>query len=282
MFEFRCESCGHQTAVEETMAGTTTVCEHCQVTMQIPFPPLELPQQVTSGGSVVHLHEPAMSSWQPALGNDTHIERIADHIETHLGEIETVWHELVSDLVHIDIHCIAPTEDRPFRTLVTSGMSERRMHVPDDALEYRYLELMICLPPDWPVTQEALADENHYWPIRGLKRLARFPHQYDTWLFYGHTVPNGEPPAPLAQNNQFTGWLLMPPQLAPDLFLELEINEQTSVHFAALYPLYDAEMQLKLDAGTEVLFERMIQNGVTELVDVDRKNVAIDDYGALD
>ena len=216
------------------------------------------------------------------LGSDERIQRISDHVETHLGEIDGVWHELVSDQVHIDIHCVAPTEDRPFRTLVTSGMSQHPMAVPREALGYEYLELMICLPPDWPVTQEALADENYYWPIRWLKRLARLPHAHETWLFDGHTIPNGDPPEPMAAKTLFIGWLLMPPRLAPDLFQELEIDSQTKIHFAALYPLYDEEMQLKLDSGTEVLFERMMKRGITELLDVNRPNVALGEYGALD
>lgn len=282
MIEFRCKSCGKLRSAEESAAGQSTACEHCNAKMETPFPPLELPQEITAGGSVVHRHEPGMRDREPTQGSDSNIERISQHIEEHIGEIEGVWHEIVSDLVHIDIHSVAPTEDRPFRTLVTSGMSDLAMTTPDDATEYQFLELMICLPDDWPVSEKAFADENNYWPARWLKRLARFPHEYDTWLFYGHTLPNGEPPKPFAENNHFTGWLLMPPRLAPDMFQELEVDEDRTIHFAALFPLFEEEMQLKLEFGTEVLFERMVRNKVTELLDIHRENVALSDYGSLD
>ena len=29
-----------------------------------------------------------------------------------------------------------------------------------------------------------------FWPIQMLKFLARFPHEYKTWLGWGHTIPN--------------------------------------------------------------------------------------------
>lgn len=281
MIEYRCEACGARHAVAEAHGGESVPCPQCEHVMQIPYPPLELPVEVTSGGSVVHCHEPGHRDWQPAMGNDRLVERITEHIETHLGSIDGVLHEIVSDLVHVDIHCIEPTEDRPFRSLITSGMSERPMSVPDDARDLRHLELMLCLPADWPMSQEALADENNYWPIRWLKRLARFPHEFDTWLFDGHTIPNGEPPANLADNNAFRGWIVMPPRLAPDLFCKLEEEGEPTIHFAAVYPLYEEELQLKLEFGTEVLFERLVQQGVTELIDVERPNVALGEYGAL-
>ena len=71
------------------------------------------------------------------------------------------------------------------------------MNVPDGWEDYRYAEMMICLPPDWNMDQRAWNDERHYWPIRLLKTLARLPHEYNTWLSDCHTMPNGDPPETL-------------------------------------------------------------------------------------
>ena len=78
----------------------------------------------------------------------------------------------LSDLVHIDIHMVEPTPEKNYYTLVTSGMSDRPMNAPAECGELRYAEIAISLPPDWPLTQEAFADENNYWPLRWLKILA--------------------------------------------------------------------------------------------------------------
>ena len=52
--------------------------------------------------------------------------------------------------------------------------------------------------------------------MRWLKQLARMPHEYDTWLWTGHTVPNFDPPEPYDESTSLCGALVMPPMLVPD------------------------------------------------------------------
>lgn len=124
------------------------------------------------------------------------LEAVEKHITHHLGEPATVFHELVSTTVHIDIHIVPATAERPWVSLVTSGMSDLPMTVPEGMEEWKFAELMIRVPADWPLDQESFKNEAHYWPIRWLKQLARLPHEYQSWLCYGHSIPNGDPPSP--------------------------------------------------------------------------------------
>jgi hypothetical protein len=186
--------------------------------------------------------------------------------------VESVFHELVSDLVHIDLHWVPPQPERDYHTLVTTGMSDRPMTVPAGAEDFRYAELVIGLPREWPLSEGAFQDERNYWPVRWMKQLARFPHEYQTWLAPAHTVPNGDPPQPFAPNTGFCCWLLWPPALTAEEFVELKIDEHKTVHFMALIPLYEEEMQLKLSEGVDPLIDRLAEAGVTELLDVGRKN----------
>ncbi|MQA64140.1 MAG: hypothetical protein GEU86_22400 [Actinophytocola sp.] len=57
---------------------------------------------------------------------------------------------------------------------------------------------MLCLPADWPLTQAALQEERTGWPVDVLKRVARLPHEYATWIGEWHSVPNGDPAMPYA------------------------------------------------------------------------------------
>ena len=82
-----------------------------------------------------------------ATGNPKLIRAVARHIERHIGPVHFVFHEATPRLVHIDIHHVAPTEERPFHTLVTSGMSERRMRVPGEKRNHAFAELFLRLPP---------------------------------------------------------------------------------------------------------------------------------------
>ncbi|MGE0706538.1 MAG: suppressor of fused domain protein [Planctomycetota bacterium] len=235
----------------------------------------EEPSEVTPGGSRVYHYGSRTVPEHEAHGDAEHIDRISAHIEQHLGKVDLVFHELVSDLVHIDVHLVRASDERPFHTLVTSGMSEVPMHGrgPEGAFK-AWAELCVSLPSEWPLEQEAFRDEAVFWPLRWLKRLARFPHEYDTWLGWGHTLPNGDPPEPLGPGTDFVGWLVLPPLDAPAEFLSLDIGHGRQVDFFAIYPLYAEEMELKLERGTDALLDLFAQHDVSDVIQVGRPNVA--------
>jgi hypothetical protein len=125
--------------------------------------------EFSESGQPIYRHKERKREFEFAVGDEQSIELISEHIEKHLGTPATVFHELISDLVHIDVHIVAPTEERPFYSLITSGMSDKPMNAPEGAEEFRYAELMICLPADWPMTQEEWKqDADSFWPIQSL------------------------------------------------------------------------------------------------------------------
>jgi hypothetical protein len=216
---------------------------------------------------------------QPADDTD-YVDAIVEHITKQVGPITNVFQEMHSDVVRIDLLVVGPQDDRQFTTLVTCGMSELPMRVPlenpdDLALipELRYAELLLALPPDWPLTPESFQDESNYWPLRWLKRLARLPHQMDGWLALGHTVPNGDPPQPLGPNTVFAGWLIDEPVVLPRDLIKLRVGQRV-INFYAAVPLYADEMDLKLKEGGGALGRRLDRAKVSEVVEVSRKSVA--------
>jgi hypothetical protein len=231
-------------------------------------------QELSEGGQPIFRHKPREKAFDLVTGDEQSIQAIVDHIETHLGKIDMVFHELISDLVHIDVHEIKPTPERNFWTLVTTGMSDRPMTVPDGVDDARFAELMICLPPSWKVSEKGFQEEANYWPIRLLKILSRLPHEYDTWLAPGHTVPNGDPPEPYVPKTEFCCALVVNPLTTPPEFDQLEVAPGKVVHFLAVIPLYLEEVDLKLKSGSEELFQKLEKQGVTELLKPGRKNVA--------
>jgi len=270
--EFRCPACTKRYKVDEKYSGKKTKCKACDQPMEVPFPPLELPEEVTAGGSTVYRHEARMRDFKPTVGEGDNIEAIDAHITKHIGPVKSVWHELISDMVHVDIHFVAPSEKRPWNTLVTSGMSDLPMHCPPEVSQFAHAEVMVCLPPEWKLDEESLKDDRNYWPLYWLKSLARFPHEYETWLFEGHTIPNGDPAEPLFEGSGFVGWMLYWPVLADEKFYELKISAEKTIYFLAIYPLFQGEMDLKLKKGVETLAKRFDKYQVTELIDVDRKD----------
>jgi hypothetical protein len=175
--------------------------------------------------------------------------------------------------VHIDVHQVAPTAERPYWTLITSGMSDKPMPAPPGCEEWRYAELMLCLPKEWKMDQTDFKDEANYWPIRWLKTLARFPHEYQAWLSWGHTMPNGDPPEPIHETIPFSGMLLLRPRSVRKEFWNLKIRENKTIRFFSVIPLYASEMDLKLRLGAEALETRLLAKNVTELVNPRRPDV---------
>lgn len=228
---------------------------------------------VSEGGSTLYRHQPRASGLVAPDMSESNLRAIDQHLEEHFGKVDGVWHELVSDLVHIDIHVIYPTPERPWYTLVTSGMSDLAMHPPKGAEEYQHAELLLCLPPTWKLGEENFKDERNYWPIRWLKMLARLPHEYTTWLSYWHTIPNGDPPEPLADDTKLAGFMLVPPMTTSVEFHELLVPPARTIRFLAAVPLTAAEMNFKLKAGAEALMDRLEKAKVTELVNPARKSV---------
>nr|WP_246418078.1 suppressor of fused domain protein [Haloferula luteola] len=201
------------------------------------------------------------------------LEEIDAHLMKHLGEVSWVFHEIVSTTIHLDLHIIPPTEARPWNTLVTTGMSEIPMNVPEGAEPFRLAELLIRLPADWPLRHEDFEKEEFYWPLRWLKILARFAHEYQTWLGYGHTVPNGNPPKPVVDSVPFVGMLLAAPMEVPEGFSPMMLSDGHPVHFWSMIPITAEEMDFKLKHGADALLERLLAAGHSDLLNVHRESV---------
>lgn len=233
---------------------------------------------VSMSGAPIFRYTDGEKEWEAPHGEEC-IEEISDHIEACIGEVSMVFHELISDTVHIDVHHVKPTKERPFHTLITSGMSDLAMNVPKEVDSTRYMELMVTLPENWKIDEESFKDEIWYWPIRQLKYLARFPHKYETWLGWGHTIPNGDPAENFADNTDLSGVIILPSINVTNEFFELKIDENKIIEFFSIVPLYNEEMNLKLAKGTDLLLEKFDKNSVSDVINISRKNVAKKRFG---
>jgi hypothetical protein len=197
-------------------------------------------------------------------GDSDLIDAIDAHVQEHIGSVNDVFHQIDSPWVHVDIHCVEPNEERPWHTFVTSGMSERPMATKDPAL--RYAELVLSLPPSWPVREAG-------WPLGLLQDLAELPHRFETLLWSGHTIPNGDPPEPYAAGTQLCCALIGPTLLLPDEFTHLSAAGR-DITFLGVILLTEAEMQLKLEHGLDALYDKLDEAEVSEMVQADRASAA--------
>ena len=243
-------------------------------------------REVSPGGSNIYRHTGEGKAFEFSAGDFELIEEVSAHMDRVLGPSAQVFHEIISHLVHVDVHIVEPTEARPHFVLYTTGMSERPMTVPEQQMResgadpdaFRYAELLIALPRDWfgsgGYAQANLKDERVYWPIRMLKFLARMPHEYDTWFGAFHTIPNGDPPQPVAKGTGLAGVIILPAVMLDEADRVATLSDGRRVNLLQLFPLYPEEFDLKLRDGSDALMAAMDQRGISWIVDTNRPSVA--------
>lgn len=177
------------------------------------------------------------------------ISAVENYITEKYGEYTSVYHEIYSPDIHVDICIIPPSVRNDFYTLVTMGMGARKMEAPPELanMGVERAELVIYLPGDWEIRGK---EEEWYWPLRLLKSVARLPIINGTWLGNFHSIDNVDAFAP---NTKLCGTMLL--DESGDAPCILPNDEK--VRFYRLLPLYREEIKYKIDLGADKLLEIM-------------------------
>ena len=205
----------------------------------------------------------------PEFYTEAELEALQAHISEHFGEVNQVIHEVVSPDIHVDLAVIEPKQESDHYIVCTMGMGAHRMNVPYNMRGHGLdrAELFLTLPKHWNLESE---DETDYWPLRWLKILARLPIQEDTWLGYGHTVPNKKA---FADNTELSGVILTGAAGFGEEACECTLPDGNCVTFYRVIPLYEEEMKYKLEYGADALLDLMKEEDLSDVLDVNRVNV---------
>ena len=201
------------------------------------------------------------------------MDKLSAYIEQQYGKFETVGHEVASPDIHCDIVIVPPTEEQPYYKLVTMGAGAYKMNVPKglsgvcDRAEY-----VVYLPKDWNLESDK---EEDWWPIRMLKTVARLPVRTNDWLYIGHTVNLTGDGSPVAANTEFNSCALFvsvgkDSQVVEPLKLGLFGKK---VAFYQLYPLYQEELEYKLEHSFDDLIDKIDDEDLFDhVINIRRKN----------
>jgi hypothetical protein len=222
--------------------------------------------EITPGGSIVHRHTAA--SWSPTqIGfsgkSSARFGETRDRVYLErFGEAKTVSHEVLPLIPHIDImEYHRAGKNGPVCVLVTSGMSDLAMKVPAKTEAPRRIELIFyCTEP-----------RQEY--IDTLRWLAHFPHDQKTWIGALHTIPNGNPPAPMWGTVSLDTIFLLPPIVIKDQNLQNDlVLDGDGVEFVWIAPITTAECNLKLAQGSDVLLDLFQSNRHPHVFSGDRSS----------
>lgn len=208
---------------------------------------------------------------------DHQTEALVAHLERHVAPVETVFAEIVSETVHVDVIFTAAVPQLPYRVAMTSGLSDLPMRVPAGAEHLRHAELFVLLPREWPIDEASFADDRWFWPIATLRGLARLPHEHGSYFAYGHTLGNGEPPAPYHPSTRLAGAVLLTAPNLPHAFHAVTLHGTAgprNVQLLAFVALHAEEIALVRAQGLDALTQRLLATGVDAVLRIDRPNVA--------
>ena len=209
------------------------------------------PHEKSPGGSNIIRHENRHESWKTRIGFTKESAEFAEARESvyerFFGKAASVFHEVIPLIPHIDVYTFDRGHNgRNFYTLVTGGMKNLEMSVPVDVRRKRW--------PDGAARRVELifyCSEPKEEYLKTIKWLARFPHDWKTWIGPGHTLPTENIPAPLWGNPVLNTILFMPTIVRPDATLSDELTlAGEPVDFLWVVPLTTPECNLKLEKGS--------------------------------
>lgn len=175
------------------------------------------------------------------------------------GPYSTVSHELLPVVPHIDVYIHPPHGDRDFTTLVTGGMSDRRMNKPPGPAPPR-AELLLYVDQ---------AKEEH---VRLLRFLAQLPFRQNTWYSISSTMTNGSPPQPAFEGSALDCYLFMPPIVGTDGQLSQSLRiESDAVEILWVMPITNAERQFNIDQSFDAFLDVLDKKSHPPILNPKRK-----------
>lgn len=191
-------------------------------------------------------------------------KEFVEYLENEVGEISKLsLKEIVGDL---EIVSIDPSDDIPWRTLLTYGVSKTEMETSEDDL--KYCEFAIQVPSDWPLDNESLKKQEYFWPIVWLRKLSNYPFETNTLLKDQNTI-SGDDTKSFAPNTKLNSFLLIQD---PDLHGTMLSNNKF-INIYTLIPLYHEECEDIKKNGVVPVLTKFEENVIGQTVEIDRPNV---------
>lgn len=191
----------------------------------------------------------------------------ADVLDAHFQGLfperdERVFYEGDKDVLPLEVHVLEARNSQEFHVLYTVGMSSHKMNLPQELLpQYESLarcELMTLLPYEWKleIPEDKVLDNRTWWVVRLLEYLSAFPKNENTWLGWGHIIPNSEDFVSYADNTKLSGVILGAMQ---EQVSQVARTEDLPIQVYTLIPLYKSEMEFAQTEGIPKLMEKLAE-----------------------
>lgn len=188
------------------------------------------------------------------------IQRFGEH---RVIDIPTIEGEIPLLLLDLELKS-------PVMVLMTNGLSDYKMPVPEKMQERTYNEIYFCLPSYWE--WQDLENPQTNWVFKWIQTLAKFVVEKETWFGHGHTIPCGKIPESLSSTMLQKYFFFSDPMLLSGELTPVKVGEK-EVHFLSIIPIFKDEMDYKQSRGTFKFGTKLINKGVSEKLDDYRGSV---------
>jgi hypothetical protein len=196
-----------------------------------------------------------MTSFQEALAN-----RFGEH---RVSEIPTLEGEM--PLLALDLELSTPVT-----VIITNGLSDYQMPVPEKVAGREFNEIYFCLPSYWE--WEELENPRMNWIFPWIQRLAKYVVEKQTWFGAGHTLPCGKEMQELSETMRQNHFFLSDPILLEQQLAPIEVDGKI-IYMLAIIPIFPDEMDYKQGKGTFKFLQKLSNQGVTEKLDDFRSTI---------
>jgi hypothetical protein len=196
-----------------------------------------------------------MTSFQAALAN-----RFGEH---RVSEVPTLEGEM--PLLALDLELSTPVT-----VIITNGLSDYQMPVPEKVAGREFNEIYFCLPSYWE--WEELENPRMNWIFPWIQRLAKYVVDKQTWFGAGHTLPCGKEMQELSETMRQNHFFLSDPILLEQQLAPIEVDGKI-IYMLAIIPIFPDEMDYKQGKGTFKFLQKLSNQGVTEKLDDFRSTI---------
>lgn len=148
--------------------------------------------------------------------------------------------------------------------ICSDRLSHYEMSVPEKLNGRERNELYFALPSYWEIHNSE--NERFNWVFYWLDKLIDYVIEKKSWFGPGHTIPCGTPFKAISSTMKANHFLLSDPILFEEELIPIE-TELGIVHFLAVIPIFEDEMDYKQGKGTFKLMTKLKNQGITEKLD---------------
>jgi hypothetical protein len=192
-----------------------------------------------------------------------HLELAKRFGEHRVAELPTLEGEMPLLILELE-------SNSPVTVIMTNGLSDYSMPVPERYKGREFNELYFCLPSYWD--WQALDNPTMNWIYTWIQKMAKYVTEKATWYGHGHTIPTGKELHPISETMKQNHFILLDPILLEYEFQPIQLSDK-EINFLSVVPIYSDEMDYKQARGTYKFLQKLNNAGVNERLDDYRSTV---------